>query len=110
MSILRVIAMAIMDTVTLDRYALDSLMADLVGHDRTPAAYLVYLAIWAAGDGGRTALSYTDLVARTGLSRRTVQSAVAHLSRRELLEIERSGPTETPRYRPLTPWRRWRTG
>lgn len=96
------------DTVTLDRYVLDSLMADLAGHDRTPAAYLVFVAIWAAGDGCRVALSYADLAARTGLARRTVQSAVAHLHRRELLEVERAGPTETPRYRPLTPWRRWR--
>lgn len=102
--------MAMTDTVTLDRYVLDSLMTDLVGHDRTPAAFLVFVAIWAAGDGGRAALSYADLAARTGLARRTVQSAVAHLHRRELLEIERSGPTETPRYRPLTPWRRWRSG
>ncbi|WP_298162360.1 helix-turn-helix domain-containing protein [Brevundimonas sp.] len=102
--------MAMMTTVNLDRYVLDSLMADLAGHDRTPAAYLVFLAIWSAGDGERVALSYVDLAVRTGLSRRTVQIAVAHLHRRELLQIERDGPTETPRYRPLTPWRRWRTG
>ncbi|NCV22266.1 MAG: helix-turn-helix domain-containing protein, partial [Chloroflexi bacterium] len=75
-------------TVTLDRYVLDSLMADLAGHDRTPAAYLVFLAIWGAGDGGRVALSYADLASRSGLSRRTVQTAVAHLHRRELLQIE----------------------
>ncbi|MBU1348063.1 MAG: helix-turn-helix domain-containing protein [Alphaproteobacteria bacterium] len=94
-------------TVTLDRYVLESLMADLAGHDRTPAAYLVFLAIWSAGDGERVALSYAEIAARTGLSRRTVQTGVAHLHRRELLEMERSGPTETPRYRPRTPWRRW---
>ena len=110
MSIPAVIAMAMMDTVSLDRYVLDSLMADLVGHDRTPAAYLVFLAVWAEGDGGTAALSYADLAARTGLSRRSVQTAVTHLARRELLKVERDGPTDTTRYQPLTPWRRWRKG
>jgi hypothetical protein len=69
-------------TVTeIDAYVLDTLMADLVGHDRRPSAFLVYLAIWAAGSGGRAALSYADLAARTGLSRRAAQSAVALLQR-----------------------------
>jgi hypothetical protein len=94
-------------TVTLDRYVLDNLMADLVGHDRTPAAYLIFLVVWSAGDGGAVALSYTDLAARSGLSRRTIQSACRHLERRELLSIDRDGPTDIARYRPATPWRRW---
>ncbi|MDO1560089.1 helix-turn-helix domain-containing protein [Brevundimonas sp. 2R-24] len=95
------------DTVTLHRPMLEGLMADLIGHDRTPAAYVVYLAIWSAGDGGRVALSYADLAARTGLARRTVQTAIAHLHRRQLVAIEPGAPTEVRRYQPLTPWRRW---
>lgn len=94
--------------IQIDAYVLDSLMADLVGHDHRPSAFLTFLAIWAAGEGGRAALSYTELADRTGLSRRAVQSAVAHLAKRELLEVDRAGPTDIPRYRPLTPWRRWR--
>lgn len=97
-------------TVRLDAYVLDTLMVDLVGHDRRPSAYLAYLAIWAAGEGARVALSYAKLAARTGLSKRATQDAVSHLCTRELIEVTRAGPTETPRYRPLTPWRRWRQG
>lgn len=83
-------------------------MADLVGHDRRPSAYLTLLAIWSASGDRKTALSYADLANRTGLSKRAVQAAIAHLVRRELLEVSKSGPTDTPRYRPMTPWRRWR--
>ena len=95
-------------TLSIDLYVLDTLMGDLVGHDKRPSAYLTFLAIWAAGDGGRIALSYSELAERTGLSKRAVQDAVAHLAGRELIEVERPGATDTPRYRPLTPWRRWR--
>lgn len=95
-------------TLTFDRYLLDSLMADLVGHDRRPSSFLVLMAIWAAGEGGAVALSYAQLASKTGLSKRSVQDAVTHLCGRELLHIDRRGATDTPRYRPLTPWKRWR--
>jgi transcription initiation factor IIE alpha subunit len=90
----------------LDPYVLDTLMADLVGHDHRPSAFLVYLAIVAAAGEGRAALSHTALAERTGLSKRTVQTAVAALRRRSLIETVRRGPTDTPQYRPLSPWRR----
>ncbi len=90
----------------LDPYVLDTLMADLVGHDHRPSAFLVYLAIVAAAGDGRAALSHSALAERTGLSKRTVQTAVAALLRRSLIERLRRGPTETPQYRPLSPWRR----
>ena len=41
--------------VTLDPYILDVLMRDLVGHDHTPSAFLVYLWLWGrtrAAPGG----------------------------------------------------------
>jgi predicted AAA+ superfamily ATPase len=93
---------------TLDRYVIDTLMADLVGHDHRPSTFLVYLAILAAAAAanGRAGLSYAALAERTGLSKRSTQNAVAALRRRFLIEVVRRGPTETPEYRPLTPWRR----
>jgi DNA-binding MarR family transcriptional regulator len=92
---------------SLDRYVIDTLMPDLVGHDHRPSAFLVYLAIAAAaGAQGRAALSYADLAERTGLSKRTAQQAIATLRKRALIEISKRGLTETPRYRPLAPWRR----
>jgi hypothetical protein len=97
-----------MAAIDLDPYIFDTLMADLVAHDRRPSAYLTYLAIWSVGRGKRVALSYADLAERTGLSKRAVQGAVVHLLRRELIDCVKRGTTDTPRYRPLTPWLRWR--
>jgi DNA-binding MarR family transcriptional regulator len=91
-----------MDTLQLDRYVTDTLMADLVGHDRKPSAYLVYLAV-AAGEG-RVALGYGELAERTGLSRRACQQAVAHLKRRGLVSATRRAANEAAVYRALTPW------
>ena len=90
----------------IDRYVLDTLMADLVGHDHRPSAFLVYLAILAASADGRASLSYADLAERTGLSKRTTQDAVAALTTRGLIETVRRGPTEPAEYRALSPWRR----
>lgn len=91
----------------LDAYVIDTLMADLIGHDRRPSAFLTYLAIFAAaGPQGRAGLSYAQLADRTGLSKRAVQDAVKLLARRGLIEVARRGPTDTPTYRPMAPWRR----
>jgi CRP-like cAMP-binding protein len=95
-------------TYALDRYVLDTLMADLVGHDHKPSAFLVYLAITAAHAEGRAVFSHAQLAEATGLSRRTAQSAVETLKRRNLISIDRQGPTEAAIYVPLTPWRRQR--
>jgi hypothetical protein len=92
--------------IPVDRYVVETLLPDLVGHDRSPAAFLVYLVILAEAGDGRAALSHAQLAERSGLSRRSVQTAVAHLHRRQLIEVSRRGPTETSEYRPLAPWRR----
>jgi biotin operon repressor len=85
-----------------DRYVIDTLLPDLVGHDRSTSAFLVYLVILtAAAETGRVAFSHAQLAERTGMSRRAVQAAVARLSRRQLIEITRRGATETSQYRPL---------
>ena len=93
--------------IALDRYVIETLMPDLVGHDRRASTFVVYLAIVAVAGDGKAALSHADLAERTGLSRRGVQDAVAHLVRRQLVEVTRRGATETSEYRPLAPWRRW---
>ena len=100
-----VIAMAMDAPLALDRYVAEVLMPDLVGHDRKPSAFLVYLLIEAMGDS-REALGYSAIAERTGLSRRACQDAVAHLERRGLITIERRAENEAARFRPLRPWRR----
>ena len=93
-------------TLMLDRYVIETLMPDLVGHDRRASAFLVYMVILAAATEGRVALSHAQMAERTGLSRRSVQTAVTLLRRRQLIEVSRRGATDISEYRPLSPWRR----
>jgi hypothetical protein len=93
-------------TLALDPYVVETLLPDLVGHDRRASAFLVYLVIATANGGQRVALSHGQMAERTALSRRSVQGAVALLRRRELIEVTRRGPTEPSEYRALRPWRR----
>ena len=90
----------------IDRYAIETLMPDLVGHDRRPSAYLVYLWVAAMNADGVKGMSHAELAQATGLSKRAVQDALAHLSRRGLVEIRRFSPTETALLRALEPWKR----
>jgi DNA-binding MarR family transcriptional regulator len=96
--------------IFLDDYVLESLMPDLVGHDHHPSAFLLYLALWRLTDAGarETVASLRQLAEETGLSRRAVQDAVARLSARGLVEVERAGITDVPKYRLMRPWLRGR--
>ena len=98
--------MAANGTIELDRYVVDVLMRDLTGHDRSPSAFVVYLAIHGAAADGRALFSYQAMADLTGLSKRTCQNAVARLHRRGLVQISRKGGTDAAEYRPLQPWRR----
>lgn len=89
--------------LTLDRYVVEVLMPDLVGHDRKPSAFLVYLLVEAM-ETERVPLGYSAVAERTGLSRRTCQDAIAHLERRGLIAVERRTDNEAARLRPLRPW------
>src|SRR6478735_10370372 len=83
-----------MSSVEVDAYVVDTLMADLVGHDRQPSAFLVYLYLWrhthAAGED-TAQVSLFDLATGTGLSKRAGQEALRWLSKRRLLSIQRAG-------------------
>lgn len=93
--------------LTVDAYVLDSLMIDLVGHDRRPSAYILYLALMRlCVHAADIAISLQGLAAATGLSKTAVQRSVAHLRRRGLVVTRPQGPTEVPRYEILQPWRR----
>ena len=96
-----------MTAVAVDAYVLDTLMADLVGHDRKPSAFLVYLFLWRRthGDGQATVqVSLLDVSTATGLSKRAVQDALRSLSRRRLLSIQRESITAIPVYAVRRPW------
>ena len=102
-----------MPSLPIDRYVLETLMPDLVGHDRRPSAYLVYLMLWLRASGApRVAVtaSLRDLAEWTGLSKRAVQLALARLQRRKLVAVVRATPTAVPSYTVLRPWVRRRSG
>jgi hypothetical protein len=95
--------------LVVDRYVVDSLMPDLVGHDRQPSAFLVYLHLWARGGGSARraiAASHATVAADTGLSKSAVQAAIRVLRRRRLIEQRKASPTAVPDYVVLKPWRR----
>jgi len=96
------------EKIPVDDYVLDVLMRDIVGHDRNPAAYLVYLHLY--GRSARTkwrqvTASLRTIADATGLSKSAVQTALRRLHRRELISSSAAGPTSTPRHRVLRHWR-----
>ena len=95
--------------IALDAYVLDGLLPDLIGHDRRPAAFAVYLHLYrhASGQSNWSVRCSHESIARaTGLSRSTVQSSLAHLQRRQLVASSRGHPTAVPVHRVLRPWTR----
>ncbi len=96
-----------MPGVAIDEYVLDTLMPDLVGHDRQPSAFFVYLLLWrrtfGAGES-TTQVSLVDLAMTTGLSKRAVQEALRWLSKRRLISLRRAGITAIPVYMVRRPW------
>ena len=93
--------------LTLDHYIVDVLLRDLVGHDRRPVAFLVYL--WFAAEqqrrDGVVQISYQEVAESIGVSKSSAQAGVAWLIKRKLLASTKKTVTATPRYKVLTPWR-----
>ena len=96
-------------TIPIDDYVIDVLLRDIVGHDRQPAAYLVYLYLY--GQAARQKWqpvcgSLRVLAEATGLSKSAVQTALENLRRRELITTRASHATAVPQHRVLRHWRR----
>jgi hypothetical protein len=92
---------------TLDDYIIDTLMRDLVGHDRKPVSFLVYL--WIASEQAKTRaevrLSYQQVAESVGISKSSAQAAIRWLLRRKLLAVKKETVTATPTYVVRSPWR-----
>jgi CRP-like cAMP-binding protein len=93
---------------TIDAYVMETLMPDLVLHDRQPSAFLVYLHLCyrSAGRQAPVRASHQDMVDATGLSKSAVQAAIRALARRRLIRSTRQTATAIPEYTVLRPWRR----
>jgi hypothetical protein len=100
----------------LDSYIVDTLMPDLVGHDKQPSAFIVFLCLWARarhrhagvhGAGGRwVTASLQQIALDSGLSKSAVQQAVRTLKRRRLIHSYQPSATSVPQYLVHAPWRR----
>ena len=98
-----------MRKIELDEYVVETLMRDLVGHDRQASAFLVYVYLWWLTDRaaeGRVTISLNELAEGTGVSKRAVQDALARLHKRKLISIKRESITAVPEYSVLRPWAR----
>jgi hypothetical protein len=91
----------------LDDYVTDVLMRDLVGHDRRPVSFLVY--VWLAAEvrhrNSAVQISYQELAESIGVSKSSAQSAIRWLTKRKLLAASKENATATPRYTVLSPWK-----
>src|SRR5215212_2008069 len=97
----------VMKTIAIDDYVLDTLMRDLIGHDKSPSAFAVYLYLWRrarAGDEWSTRVSHKAIADDTGLSKSAVQAAVRHLNGRKLIRSVHESLTATPEHHVLRPW------
>ena len=92
---------------TVDDYVVDVLMRDLVGHDRRPVGFLIYL--WLAAAQARTSkdvqISFQELAESVGVSKSAAQAAVRWLMRRKLLAATKANATAVPCYKVMTPWK-----
>lgn len=96
-----------MKSFRLDEYVVDVLLRDLVGHDHSPAAFVVYLFLWRRTIGERkkrVRLSHREISLETGLSKSAVQQALRILHRRTLVRSRREHQTDTPEHEVERPW------
>ena len=103
-------------TFRVDAYVVDVLLRDLVGHDRSAAAFLVFLLLWrhtrgqsAGARGPRpqgVRLSHRDIAEETGLSKSAVQQALRVLHRRGLVTSTQRHATDVPEHKVVRAWAR----
>jgi DNA-binding MarR family transcriptional regulator len=93
--------------LVLDRYVVDVLLQDLVGHDQQPSAFVVYLFLEtrAHGTPAIVRISIRALAERTGLSKSAVQTALMTLLRRDLIRRRFETDDLTPTYEIRRHWR-----
>ena len=97
--------------IEIDEYVVDVLLPDLVGHDHSPAAFLVYLVLWTRlfrSERRAIAVSLQQLAAETGLSKSAVQAAIRLLRTRSLVKVTKASATAMPQYELIRHWLRRR--
>src|ERR1700730_936318 len=95
--------------VSIDDYVLDVLLPDLAGHDRSPAAFLVYLILWTQlfrSECRAIEDSLQRLSAQTALAKSAVQGAIRLLRNRSLIRVTKTSRTAVPQYELIRHWLR----
>ena len=98
-----------MSQIPIESYVIDCLLPDLVGHDRLLSSFIVYLFLYRQASplaNWSVRLSHQSIANATGLSRSAVQSALAHLQKRQLIATSRAHPTAVPLHKIQRPWQR----
>jgi DNA-binding MarR family transcriptional regulator len=101
-----------MHHVEIDDYVLDVLLPDLAGHDRSPAAFLVYIVLWTKlyrFEQRNIGMSLQQFAELTGLSKTAVQRAIRLLNRRGLVKITKGSATAVAEYELVRHWVRRRS-
>jgi DNA-binding GntR family transcriptional regulator len=96
-----------MHHIAIDDYVLDVLLPDLAGHDRSPAAFLIYVVLWTQlfrSEQRSVALSLQKFAELSGLSKSAVQGAIRLLKRRGLIRIVKNSATAVPQYELVRHW------
>jgi hypothetical protein len=96
-----------MERLSIEAYVVDVLMPDLVGHDRRPATFVVYLFLLRQAAKARrdtVSVSLQTIAVKTGLSKSTVQAALRHLRRRKLIDPSIAATVTAPVRRVMRPW------
>lgn len=91
----------------LDSYVIETLMPDLIGHDRAPSAFIVFVKLWhdAGGPGRQIEVSLSTLAVETGLSKSSVQAALRRLRKRGFVATKHASPTAIPVHTVQAVWR-----
>jgi hypothetical protein len=101
-----------MHHVEIDDYVLDVLLPDLVGHDGSPAAFLVYVILWTRlyrSEQRSIGISLQQFAELTGLSKTAVQRAIRLLKRRGLAKTTKGSATAVVEYELIRHWVRRRS-
>jgi DNA-binding MarR family transcriptional regulator len=95
--------------ISFDGYIIHTLMRDLVGHEKKPSAFVVFIHLWSRTAGMRERVveaSLQEIADDTGLSKSAVQAGLRLLRRRRLVRSVRDLHTSKPRHYVLRPWHR----
>jgi DNA-binding MarR family transcriptional regulator len=95
-----------MPKIAVDTYVLETLMRDLIAHDKKPSAFIVYLHLWNKTQGATRTIkaSHLKIADATGLSKSSIQAAIKRLTGRKLVRSQRASSTAVPEYTVLKPW------